>query len=332
MLAAGAALLAGATVFAASQPVAVQAVQRKFEEAYRQGDWSRAIEAGRELASMVPKRPEVQYNLACVYARAGDADSAFDWLGEAATSGFRDLAHMEADRDLESLRNLPPYRKIRSMVEANLRRRESQLAATAAASPVLLVPPRGYDPSRPSPLLVVFHGFGDQPANYPYLLGLVADTQGAVLAVPRGGREVGKGFGWTGVDEAEAVLGRVLERACQEFLIDRERVVLTGFSQGAFMALVLGARHPDLVRGVVPIAGAYMPEIDAPAPAGAGAPRYFFISGSQDRAVTDMRRAARDFEAAGYDTRFRILPGLGHVFPDRDSRELREAVRWVLAR
>ena len=30
--------------------------------------------------------------------------------------------------------------------------------------------------------------------------------------------------------------------------------------------------------------------------------------------------------------RFRILPGLGHVFPDRDSRELREAVRWVLAR
>lgn len=330
--AAFAVLSAVATMVGAAEPFDAQAAQREFEEAYRHEDWARAISVGHELVRALPERAVPPYNLACVYARAGDAEKALHWLGEAAARGFRETAQLEADGDLGPVRILSGYGDVVAAVAANLRQHRAQLQDWAAESPVLLVPPSSYDPSSPAPLVVVFHGYGDTPLGYPHRWEVAAERSRAVLAVPLGGLRVGAGFGWSSVDEADAILSEVLARASSKYAIDRDRVVVTGFSQGAFMALALGVRHPDGLRGVIPIAGPYIPEVDAPPPASPGRPRYFFMAGSQDPAVTQMRRAARDFEAAGYDTRFRILPGIGHAMPDRDAVELREALRWVMAR
>lgn len=57
-----------------------------------------------------------------------------------------------------------------------------------------------------------------------------------------------------------------------------------------------------------------------------------YRQGEWARAVTDMRRAARDFRAAGYTTTLRILPGIGHASPDPAGGELSTALRWVLGR
>jgi predicted esterase len=83
---------------------------------------------------------------------------------------------------------------------------------------------------------------------------------------------------------------------------------------------------------VVPIAGPYIPEIDAPPSARAGDPRYYFIVGARDRAVSDMRRAAKDYEAAGYDVKLRVIPSTGHSFPRDSDREFTSALQWVFDR
>jgi hypothetical protein len=59
-----------------------------FTAAYRAGDWQAAAGVGLRLVALEPDRPVHLYNLACVYARAGSADEAVSWLGQAAAGGF----------------------------------------------------------------------------------------------------------------------------------------------------------------------------------------------------------------------------------------------------
>lgn len=308
----------------------VRTAQRKFNQAYQQADWPRAVEIGTELTAMLPGRPLLEYNLACVYALSGDFERALERLGRAAASGFQNLPHLDADGDLEALRDLPGFAAVRSQVEANHRRLRVEARAAAAGTPLLVVTPKQHDPGRPAPLIVALHGYGDRPEHHPRVWSRAADGFGAILAVPRGSRQVGNGFGWTGVEEADAVLERTVEELSERFVIDRSRIVLTGFSQGAFLAMALGVRHPELLAGVIPLAGAYVPEIDAPPPAEGHEPRYYFMAGSRDRAVADMRRAAKDYKKAGYAASMRVLPGIGHACPDPDGGELDDALRWVL--
>ncbi len=155
---------------------------------------------------------------------------------------------------------------------------------------------------------------------------------GAILAVPFGPQRVGDGRGWVGVDEADAVLELTLEEVRKRFRVDEERIVLTGFSQGGFLAMALGVRHRDLFVGVIPMAGGYIPEIDLPPAASDGDPRYYFLVGARDRAVDEVRRAAGDFKAAGYEVKLRVLPGTGHTFPRATKQELGKALRFVLGR
>jgi phospholipase/carboxylesterase len=118
----------------------------------------------------------------------------------------------------------------------------------------------------------------------------------------------------------------------RQYAIDRDRLVLTGFSQGGFVVLALGMRHPDAFAGVIPMAGPYIPEIDAPAPSREESPKYYFMAGARDQAASDMRRAAKDYESAGYEVKLRVIPNTGHSYPDDSDRELTGALRWVLKR
>ncbi len=317
---------------AAESPAKLRGVQREFDQAYHRQDWARAVRVGHELVSMLPDRPLPQYNLACAYALGGDPGAALAWLRKAAAAGFSELEHLDTDPDLDSLRRRPGFSQVRAMVADNERRRQARVHATASSTPILVVPPRRADPAAEAPLIVVLHGYGDLPDSYPGLWGGTASAAGAVLAVPRGGLRVGGGWGWSSVDEAQAVVQRALREVGAAHPIDPGRVVLSGFSQGAFMAFAVALREPERYAGVIALAGPYEPAIDAPLPARGQTPRFLFMAGTLDPAVTDMRRAADDFEAAGYQVRMRILPGIGHAFPQPPGPELGAALRWVLQR
>jgi len=315
---------------AAQEPVNVQATRKEFRDAYRKEHWDRAVDLGFELEKLVPNSSREQYNLACVLALNGEVDAALDWLGRAAANGFCQISLLDADSDLDAVRDLPGYKIVRTMVADNRQHRREKVYRVAASKPPLTVLPERGAGENPWPLIIALHGFGDTSANYPQLWGPVAEDFGAILVVPDGPRPVGNGRGWGNVDEAEAVVEAALDYAKETFDVDWDRVVLTGFSQGGFMAMALAGRHPGLFVGVIPMAGGYIPEIDAPVPADDGDPRYYFMVGSRDKAVEQVRRAASDFEAAGYEVDLRVLAGTGHSFPRRTTTELRRALRFVL--
>ena len=91
------------------RPNAVEVLRVLAELVSRKGLVARAVEIDRRLVDLLPDDCLARYNLACSLARAGRPDDAIDALSRAILLGYDDLAHMEADPDLESLRDHPDF-------------------------------------------------------------------------------------------------------------------------------------------------------------------------------------------------------------------------------
>ena len=74
----------------------------------------RAVEIDRLLVERLPKDFLARYNLACSLALAGRPDEAMKSLSKAILLGYDDLAHLEVDPDLDSLRERPDFRALLS--------------------------------------------------------------------------------------------------------------------------------------------------------------------------------------------------------------------------
>jgi phospholipase/carboxylesterase len=117
----------------------------------------------------------------------------------------------------------------------------------------------------PFPTIVALHGWGASAHDLLGLAPLLMDGQALVLC-PQGKveLEVGpgmKGYGWfplqpgTPPDPREFIAGATdlrafLDEALAHYPVDREKVILAGFSQGGAMAYEVGLRHPERYAGV----------------------------------------------------------------------------------
>ncbi|MFN7814380.1 MAG: TPR end-of-group domain-containing protein [Planctomycetia bacterium] len=78
----------------------------------KRGLVNRAVALDRRLVELLPDDFLARYNLACSLARAGQSDEAIDSLSRAILLGYDDLAHMESDPDLESLKSHPDFQAL----------------------------------------------------------------------------------------------------------------------------------------------------------------------------------------------------------------------------
>jgi hypothetical protein len=72
-------------------------------------NFDRALAAYRRSLEIEPNHPTALYNIGTVFARKGDADAAFDWLGKARATKKMDISFIQVDPDLASLRNDPRF-------------------------------------------------------------------------------------------------------------------------------------------------------------------------------------------------------------------------------
>jgi len=96
----------------ARNPDSIDVLRVLGELASRRGLNERALELDRRLVARLPDDFLARYNLACSLARAGRPDEAIDALSRAILLGYDDLAHLEVDPDLDSLREHPEFREL----------------------------------------------------------------------------------------------------------------------------------------------------------------------------------------------------------------------------
>lgn len=202
---------------------------------------------------------------------------------------------------------------------------ESFLANSAVAY-------RPREPSNgPFPLIVVLHGSSGYPPHFLQSLEPEAKRRGAILLAPHSlgrtwdvlmnaaaGRDP-----WTGRDTER--LDQSLADLFSRAEIDRSRIVLLGFSDGASYALSLGPANPQLFSAVVAMSpgAAVMPGRAEPAQ------RMFVAHGRSDRilpfANTD-RELVPALRQRGASVTFRPFAGDHAV----DRMVLAEALEFAL--
>jgi len=181
--------------------------------------------------------------------------------------------------------------------------------AGPAGDHLLLVPDES--PDTPVPLVVFLHGSGGEPARSLSFLEAEAERLEFLLLVPKSFHytwDVILGGFAPDVESLDRVLGEVFEH----FPVDPDRILLSGFSDGASYALTLGLRNGDLFRGIL----AYSPGFVVPGPRN-GRPPVFISHGTQDP-VLPIDRCSRAIvprlKAEGYEVDYREFAD-GHVVP-----------------
>lgn len=177
------------------------------------------------------------------------------------------------------------------------------------------------------------HGYGGEAPEMADAWREAAAELGAIVIAPRAVRKVkGAGYSWGLVDEAEFLVRRAVDRVASRYHVDTKRIVLTGFSQGAYMSLAIGLRNAERFRGVIPLCGGYHPIVIKEAdPSAKRLPRLFLMAGDRDGGTAEMRKAAGDLEEFGARVRIVVYKNTGHQFaPDRIGAT-RDALKYVLA-
>lgn len=158
------------------------------------------------------------------------------------------------------------------------------------------LPSRLLDGSAPAdaPLIVAMHGIGSNEADL--VPAYRAFERQAVLAFPRSPLPHPPGHAWyrlirIGVPdpasfaEAQQTLGGWLRALRAEPGLAGRPLILSGFSQGAIMALSYALVHPDEVAGVIAFSG-YIPQLVLeavpPAPPGSATPAIWLAHGRRD--------------------------------------------------
>ena len=183
--------------------------------------------------------------------------------------------------------------------------------------------PAGYRKERPSPLVLLLHGAGEDARDGLAQLRGQADEAGLILLVP-GSRgptwDLILSRGRYGPDVV--AIDRALGQAFSRCAVDPARVGVGGYSDGASYALALGLANGDLFSHVLAFSPGFL------APTGqTGTPRVFVSHGTSDRWLpidSCSRRLVPRLERAGYDVRYREFEG-GHVVPPAIARE---AASW----
>jgi polyhydroxybutyrate depolymerase len=126
--------------------------------------------------------------------------------------------------------------------------------------------PKGYDRTRPLPLVVVLHGgFGTARAMEEESgFSAIADKEQFFVAYPNGvglfgwlqhwnaGHCCGLAMRWE-VDDVDFV-SKVIHQISRQVQVDSSRIYIVGYSNGGMLGYLYAARRPDIVAAVAGIA------------------------------------------------------------------------------
>jgi phospholipase/carboxylesterase len=186
----------------------------------------------------------------------------------------------------------------------------------------LLVVPKSYRPAVAAPLAIMLHGASGHARRVAALFS-VARELGIVVLAPES-----RGVTWDAIrgrfgpdiDFLNDALARTFDRCA----IDKRRIAIGGFSDGATYALSVGLASGDFVTHVL----ACSPGFIVPGPT-RGLPRIYMSHGTADE-ILPINRTSRQIQpvlrSSGYVVKYHEFDG-PHAVPPEIARE---AFEWFL--
>ncbi|MBU6448495.1 MAG: hypothetical protein KGQ26_02605 [Rhodospirillales bacterium] len=217
--------------------------------------------------------------------------------------------HLDFTHRRPSLPPLPPGRH--------------DLGLFSERDPVLIVPDN-IDPTRPTPLVVLFHGGGGSAQKILPMLETHAKQRGFLLLVPQSlfpTWDIVVGGNGPDRERLDTTLAAVADR----FMLDPTHLAFAGHSDGGSYAMSLGITNGQFVTHIVISSAGFMTVQHQE-----GAPRIFMSHGTKDEQIP-IDRSGRKHSAmlrdAGYDITYVEYDGPHAYQPD----VVEKAVAFFLA-
>jgi len=296
---------------------------------YERGDYVGALAVTERLVGLFPEQSgRTDYWRICLLARLRRIDDALQVFREALNADiWWSEPTLRSDPDLEQLQGLPEYERMVAVCN------KRHAAAQAVSKPVLIV--RGTTKAaKQSPLLITLHGQGSTAAadlahwEKACQLGwLVAAMQSSQLAWPGA-------YDWNDRERAQEELIGQFENLCAQVPVDRSRVIIGGFSQGAALAIRLALNGSIPARGFLSVAPGLIDQqllmewIDT---AREHSVRGYLIAGGRDRRYEFFKQTCEILLEHDIPCRMEDHPELGHEFPLDFEKSLDKALRFLLS-
>jgi len=288
------------------------------------GEYQIAIENYKSVLRFRPEHTAVTYNIACCYSLLNNRPEALKWLNKAIDLG---LYAFDEDEDLNNIRETKEYKKLLNKANKLL----NQMKQTKL-EPVVIIP-SDYGTNKIYPLLICMHGWGSNPIDLSKNFQKIPDLTGYILCFPYGSQIMGKTiFGWGEGDSAEKRINETIEFIQNRYKIDKERIILLGFSQGGTMAYYMGLKDAELFRGIIAIAGFYDTTFNQ------------YLTNVKDKKIKFVVMIGGDepeyriqanldglsqLIKAGIGVSFQVYAGYGHTIPGDIDFEIRRAIEWL---
>jgi phospholipase/carboxylesterase len=167
----------------------------------------------------------------------------------------------------------------------------------------------------------MLHGAGGSARHGISFLQNFADRAGIVLLAPKSLHAT-----WDVIADEYGVdvdfIDLALKNVFEHYHIDKSRLAVGGFSDGASYALSLGIINGELFSHVIAFSPGFMVPTEQ-----SGVPRFYISHGTEDRILPIehcSRKLVPQLTRAGYDVLYREFNGQ-HTIP---SDIAQEAVRW----
>jgi dienelactone hydrolase len=202
---------------------------------------------------------------------------------------------------------------------------------------VTVLVPASYDPAKPAPLLMTFHGSGGDGRQDHRWWQAVAEALGMIIVSPTDPRGMP---GFTGSAAEHAAAWAALRWARRTFNVDERRIFASGVSRGGHLLWDLALRRPDRFAAIAPMIGGPLLNMAG------GRNNLRYAENVADLTIRDLQGARDDpllvsnlrllFERlkayGARDARLVEFPGLGHAYEHGavDWKSLLEGTRRPL--
>jgi phospholipase/carboxylesterase len=180
--------------------------------------------------------------------------------------------------------------------------------------------PERYDPARAWPLVIALHGGSGIGDDFLWTWVTEARSRGFMVMAPT---SLGSTWSMMGDDIDAPALQHLFNYVCEHWNVDRTRVLLTGLSDGATYALLVGLQPDMPFTALAPVSGVLHPfNFENGNMERARGKRIYLVHGALDWMfpIATARFAYQELERAGADIVFREIADLSHTYP-RDEND-----------
>lgn len=307
----------------------VEAVEqlRLGDEAKSGEQYEEAVKFYEKALLLDPTLAMASYQLSCNYSLWGKKDKAKKAFDHAVEIGFSDYGSAFDDDELGTIRNMTDFSaKMKIIRERYLKVQPNLIGQPVAFKPSGIKPEKGW------PVIVFLHGMGDTNVHYFEESKAWAKLGVIAIALPGSVPAMVDSFSWSAysVEPTHKDIQACMMSPLLNGLIDKERISLFGFSQGAAHAIGLLRTEPKSYSAVIALSpGGKLDQFHLPGKLDNSQPkRLYYIHGKQEPHAPFAAAYKKACETAKWQFKLMVHPG-GHHFPETWDDERTAAMKFL---